>query len=636
MLPFSCLFALFVAMPHFLRQVCFRFEKTTIDEDLPMRYTHVLLFSALAFAAPARGQSPPLLFDFGRMQHKPSEVTTPANLKVPAGTVELVDGQFGKACRFSFIDSTAPKFFTAWVNPTENWDKYEGFSFWVKGDGTKSFGGLEFIDGDDYALRFGYCFPIESTDWVKITVPWSDLVPELAAPIVDAKSGYAPSRFRNLWIGKWHYWREYPACSFTIERMELEKHIERDATNYTPQEPGLPRVLAKLKARQPVTIVTMGDSLTDKRHWANREKLWSEELVQKLKAVYGSEVTLVNPAIGGTTLSQNVILIPRWLREAPAPDLVIIWFGGNDWDSNVRGLRYKEYLELAVDRIRRETKGQADVLLMTTCPGYAAWETRNELCVATYEVALDRKTGFVDAATAFHQAGSREEALRRQYWAWDNVHLGPGGHSLIADMVCAAIGSGGANDLKAAASASWIKARSALQAAASGETLLSSFEPNQEDMIDHGAGQVVNEHASDGEYALRLTSKENEYPGFSLQDGRPLRLIRENSRVLVDVFNPQDRNVDVQLLVRDPEAKDYNSRYNGSVTVKPGRNTIDLDYTRLPRYATQKNERPDYVDAGQVTLVVFFLDQPAGAKPMTLFFDNVRLAREATGKIDVK
>ena len=144
---------------------------------------------------------------------------------------------------------------------------------------------------------------------------------------------------------------------------------------------------------------------------------------------------LVNPAIGGTTLSQNVILMPRWLREAPAPDLVIIWFGGNDWDSGVRGPRYKEYLTMAVDRVRRETKGHADVLVMTTCPGFAAWETRNELCVAAYEVARDLKTGFVDAATAFHKASSREEALRRKYWAWDNVHLGPGGHELIADAV---------------------------------------------------------------------------------------------------------------------------------------------------------------------------------------------------------
>ena len=61
-----------------------------------------------------------------------------------------------------------------------------------------------------------------------------------------------------------------------------------------------------------------------------------------------------------------------------------------------------------------------------------------------------------------------------------------------------------------------------------------------------------------------------------------------------------------------------------------------MDYTRLPRFATQKNDKPDYLDPRQITLVVFFLDQPAGGQPITLFFDNVRLAREPTGKVEVR
>ena len=153
-----------------------------------MKCACVFLLSALACVSPAWGQSPPLLFDFSRVQHKPAEVTTADNQKVPAGTVELVEGQFGKACKFSFVASTGPQFFTAWMDPSDDWDQYEGFSFWVKGDGSQSYGGLEFIDGNDYSLRFGYCFPIESTEWGKITVPWSDLVPELAGASVRRAS----------------------------------------------------------------------------------------------------------------------------------------------------------------------------------------------------------------------------------------------------------------------------------------------------------------------------------------------------------------------------------------------------------------------------------------------------------------
>ena len=58
-------------------------------------------------------------------------------------------------------------------------------------------------------------------------------------------------------------------------------------------------------------------------------------------------------------------------------------------------------------------------------------------------------------------------------------------------------------------------------------------------------------------------SKEAEHPGFSVEDGAPLRQLHENSRILVDVCNPHDHDVDLQLLVRDPQVTDYNSRFNG-------------------------------------------------------------------------
>ena len=71
----------------------------------------------------------PLLLDMACVQHKPGEITTADNTKTPSGTVQLADGQFGKACQFSLAASTTPQLFTAWVNPTENWDQYAGFSF---------------------------------------------------------------------------------------------------------------------------------------------------------------------------------------------------------------------------------------------------------------------------------------------------------------------------------------------------------------------------------------------------------------------------------------------------------------------------------------------------------------------------
>lgn len=397
-----------------------------------------------------------VIFDMDTVRHHPGEITTKDKQKVPCGTAEAVDGKFGKAVRFTFVEGASGGLMTAGVRATADWDKADGFSFWVKGDGSDSWGGIEVVDRDNFALRYGYCFPIDSTEWRKIVVPWRDLTPELAGPLMDptaskaaaapkdapapkdAKAaGYAPSGFGNFWFGKWFYWRDYPAESYAIDQVAVEPHI--DAERAPAVEPGLRRVRAKLKEHKPITIVTMGDSLTDKRHWANRTVLWSELLAKDLKAKYGGDVTLVNPAVGGTTLSQNLVTMPKWGKQAPSPDLVVVWFGGNDWDNGVRGERFAQYLRLAVDRIRRQTRGAADVLLMTTDPTHARWDTMAELEQAVRAAAKEKQTGLADVAAECRKAGSADEALRREYWAWDKVHLGPKGHEAARDVVLRAV-----------------------------------------------------------------------------------------------------------------------------------------------------------------------------------------------------
>jgi len=375
-----------------------------------------------------------VLFDIDTARHQP----TAGADKQPIGAIEVVPGRMGNACRFTFKEG-ARGFFTAPVRSGPEWDRAGGISFWVKGDGSATWGGLEMIDGSDYALRYGYCFPIDSTEWRKVTVAWSDLVPELpAGDIVDPGHGYAPSRFGNLWFGKWFYWGSYPGHSFTIDHIVLEPSVAVDTTDYTPVRGGAPKLLKKLEARQPVTIVTMGDSLSDKRHWANREVLWAELLVERLKQQFGGEVTLVNPAIGGTQLTQNLVLAPRWLKDTPHPDLITIWFGFNDWDGGMRGPQFARRLGFAVDRLRRLTGGKSEILLVTTCPAIQRWDTMEELAAAVRTVAAGKKTAIADVAAAFHTAGS-EDPARAALFAWDRTHLAPDGHKLAAETVYQAI-----------------------------------------------------------------------------------------------------------------------------------------------------------------------------------------------------
>ncbi len=197
---------------------------------------------------------------------------------------------------------------------------------------------------------------------------------------------------------------------------------------------------AKLKAGQPITIVTMGDSLTDFHHWSNREVSWPNLLRDHLKEKFSADVTIINPAIGGTQLRQNLILIPSWLSRAPAPDLVTIFFGGNDWDAGMRGPEFRAACNEAVDRVRRATKGQADVLLMSTCPSAVRWTETAELAASCRQAAQDRNAGLADIEAAMHAAGKED---RNPLFGFDRVHLGPPGHQVVAETVQKAIEAGG-------------------------------------------------------------------------------------------------------------------------------------------------------------------------------------------------
>ena len=358
-------------------------------------------------------------------------------------SLSLVEGKRNKAVRFAFADENRGVFVIGKVKGTPEWDRAAGFSFWVKGDGSGRLGGIEFLWNGDYGARYAYAFPIDSTEWKKIVVPWRDLIPELSKPLppIDPKSGSAPSKLGPITFGKWWYWGDYGAHAYAIDDLRLEPSIPSDTNDYRPAGAPLARVLAKLKAGKPVTIVTMGDSLTDVRHWTNRTTNWPAFLKTALSAKFRSEITLVNPALGGTELRHNLVLLPRWARrEHPSPDLVTVFFGFNDWNAGMRGPEFLRAQADAIDRVRRATGGKADVLVLTTCPPLENGEAIAELAAACRQAARQKNAGLADVYAAFQSvAGSGRAPL----FADDKVHLGRAGQELVARTVQAAIENGG-------------------------------------------------------------------------------------------------------------------------------------------------------------------------------------------------
>lgn len=360
------------------------------------------------------------------------------------GQVKGVPGKVGNALQFSFADDCQGGFMQGHVRGSDAWDKAAGFSFWVKGDGSNHLGGIEMIWNEDYGQRYGYAFPINSTEWRKIVVPWRDLIPEKAdtAKGIDPVNGNAPSKLGPITFGKWWYWKDYAAHSYTIDDIRLEPTIPPDAKTYRPAGAPLARVLAKLKAHKPITLVTMGDSLTDFSHWTNRDTNWPTFLTAQIKQKYGSDVTLVNPAMGGTTLRQNLVVLPRWSSTTPAPDLVTIFFGFNDYAEGMRGPAFAATVGDAVDRVRRATAGRADVLVLTTCPPLTLnnGEAMSEMAAACRQAAQSRNAGLCDIYAIFQAVPLADRPTQH---ASDGVHLSRAGQELIAQSVLTTLGRAG-------------------------------------------------------------------------------------------------------------------------------------------------------------------------------------------------
>lgn len=131
-------------------------------------------------------------------------------------------------------------------------------------------------------------------------------------------------------------------------------------------DPRLQAVMQRLQAGEPITLATIGGSITT-GHAAQppRERGWAALLARSL----GPGVRLVNAGVSGTDSAAGVQRLDRQVLDA-APDLVIVEFGVNDqWlDPAVRGSSYEALLR----RLLAAKKPPAVVVLGLTQQGNQA------------------------------------------------------------------------------------------------------------------------------------------------------------------------------------------------------------------------------------------------------------------------
>ncbi len=82
-------------------------------------------------------------------------------------------------------------------------------------------------------------------------------------------------------------------------------------------------------------------------------------------------------------------------------------------------------------------------MLLTTAPAVERWTEMEGLAQAARDVAKEKRAGLADVAAAFHHVGDQDEAAKQGLYCRDEVHLGPAGHALTAEVVLRALAGPG-------------------------------------------------------------------------------------------------------------------------------------------------------------------------------------------------
>jgi acyl-CoA thioesterase-1 len=118
----------------------------------------------------------------------------------------------------------------------------------------------------------------------------------------------------------------------------------------------LARTVGKLKAKQPLSIALLGDSIStgcNASGWAKVAPFqppYQDLLAMDLEAAYGARITLTNYAVSGTGTEWGLANIGKVLQADP--DLVILAFGMND-AAGLPAVRYQANIKGMIDAVRK-------------------------------------------------------------------------------------------------------------------------------------------------------------------------------------------------------------------------------------------------------------------------------------------
>ena len=149
---------------------------------------------------------------------------------------------------------------------------------------------------------------------------------------------------------------------------------------------------------------------------------------------------------------------------------------------------------------------------------------------------------------------------------------------------------------------------------------LASFEDGTVKPFTPAAAAAVNEHATDGRFALRLDKDYIAWDGELNWTGYEF--------IKADVFNAAEGPAELYVEVRDKGTTDYWTRVNYTTTVPPGASTLIVP-TDL--YVGEKSRPGRPLDTANITRFVFSI----GEAKAPVYFDNLRLERDLSDSVKV-
>ena len=262
--------------------------------------------------------------------------------------------------------------------PDPAWNEYDGFVFWVKGDGSDHFGCIR-LQAGSYNRAWVGNFPLKNTEWHEVKLAWKDFVPAgIGVPELGDADGYRPGDVNLLAFGKsWNFTtkHERPKLAFSIDDLRLVKGIQPNRPRKTLDTfPAVGTVVARMKAGEAVTVLALGDSITWGTSAGGNDHAYPAVLGAMLRRHYGNEkITVVSRAIGGSTTAKGRQWLNRDVRGVEA-DLVTVMFGFNEMpgkpeERETKTKAFTANLVTYLEEVAGVMKAAPACVLLATLPG---------------------------------------------------------------------------------------------------------------------------------------------------------------------------------------------------------------------------------------------------------------------------